>query len=133
MIDIMSGTMDGAIGEGMSDICAMLLTAVGDQGNQLTEGADVVAEYSASNPGGIRRQPYAGYSLITYGGISGTSVHNDGEVYGAIGWRLFELFGASRVDELFGYLVDGMNYTPPTPTYEQMRDGILQAVASGPA
>ncbi len=133
MIGNMSGPMAGAIGEGMSDVCAMLMTAVADQGNQLTEGADVVAEYSASNPNGIRRQPYAGYNLITYGGISGASVHNDGEVNGAIGWRLFELFGASRVDELFGYLVDGMNYTPPAPTFEQMRDGILQSVASGPA
>src|SRR5688500_4040920 len=61
------------------------------------------------------------------------SVHNDGEVYGAIGWRMFELFGTSRVDELFGFLVDGMNYTPPSPTFEQMRDGILQSVAIGPA
>ena len=133
MIGSMSGPIAGAIGEGMSDVCAMLLTAVGDQGGKLTAGADVVGEYSASLAGGIRRQPYAGYNLITYGGLSGASVHNDGEVYAAIGWRLFELFGASRVSDLLGYIVDGMNYTPPGPTFEQMRDGILQSVASDPA
>jgi hypothetical protein len=30
-------------------------------------------------------------------------------------------------------VVDGMNFTPATPTYEQMRDGILASVANGPA
>jgi extracellular elastinolytic metalloproteinase len=54
-------------------------------------------------------------------------------VYGAIGWRLLELFGTARTAELFGYMVDGMNYTPAAPTFEQMRDGILQSVASTPS
>jgi hypothetical protein len=30
-------------------------------------------------------------------------------------------------DFLLGYLVDGMNYTPAGPSYEAMRDGILEA------
>jgi hypothetical protein len=35
--------------------------------------------------------------------------------------------------ELFTYYVDAMNFIPATPTYEQMRDGMLQAVATAPA
>jgi hypothetical protein len=126
MIGGMGGPLAGAIGEGMSDICAMLLTL------DDPAGADRIGEYSFSDARGIRRAPYAGYNLLTYGGIQGTGVHNDGEVYGAIGWRLIELFGAARASDLLGYMVDGMNYTPPTPTFEQMRDGILASVASAP-
>jgi hypothetical protein len=127
MIGSMGGLLSGAIGEGMSDICAMILTL------DDTVGADRIGEYSFSDPRGIRRAPYAGYNVITYGDIVGTQVHDDGEVYAAIGWRLIELFGAARASDLFGYMVDGMNYTPPSPTFEQMRDGILQSVASAPA
>ena len=55
----------------------------------------------------------------------------DGEAYGAIVWRMMELFGPARRDELFAYIVDGMNYTPSGPTVEEMRDGILQSIANG--
>ena len=118
MIGSMSGALPGAIGEGMSDVCAILLN-----------GDDVVGEYSASDPGGIRRNPYAAYPR-TYKDVTGGGVHADGEVYGAIGWRLKENFeGAGRtVDQLFGYLVRGMNFTPAGPYFEDMRDGILQAI-----
>ena len=57
MIGHMSGPLAGAIGEGNSDGIAMLIN-----------GDDVVGEYSASSPGGIRRAPYAGYPL-TYGTV----------------------------------------------------------------
>lgn len=121
MIGGMSGPMAGAVGEGMSDGLAMLVN-----------GDDRIGEYSASNPLGIRRNPYAGYPR-TYVDVTGAEVHNDGEVYGAIVWRLMELFGESRRGELFSYVIDGMNYTPATPTFELMRDGILSAVANGGA
>lgn len=118
MIGDMSGPLAGAIGEGMSDVVAMLIN-----------GDDRVAEYSASDAGGIRRFPYAGYPL-TYADVDGGEVHNDGEIYAAIGWRLIELFGPSRRADLFSHMVDGMNFTPPFPAYEDMRDGILQSVAN---
>jgi extracellular elastinolytic metalloproteinase len=62
-------------------------------------------------------------------------VHNDGEIYAAIVWRMKELFdrayhGDVGTPTLFRYLVDGMNYTPSTPAYEDMRDGILAAVSN---
>ena len=121
MIGGMSGPLAGAIGEGNSDGIAMLIN-----------GDDKVGEYSASNPNGIRRFPYAGYPL-TYANVDGAEVHNDGEIYAAIVWRMIELFGDTGHDALFRYVVDGMNYTPATPTYEQMRDGILASVANGAA
>ena len=118
MIGHMSGPLAGAIGEGNSDGIAMLVN-----------GDDVVGEYSSSSPGGIRRFPYAGYPN-TYSDVNGAGVHNDGEIYAAIVWRMIELFG-SRRDELFSYVIDGMNFTPSKPAYENMRDGILASVANG--
>ena len=125
MIGGMSGPLAGAIGEGMGDLCAMLMTLG-------SPGADAIGEYAFSDPVGIRRQRYANYNLIDYGDIVGEEVHNDGEVYAAIGWKMIDAFTAARKDDLFGYLVDGMNYTPATPTFEQMRDGILQSIANTP-
>jgi extracellular elastinolytic metalloproteinase len=119
MIGHMSGPLAGAIGEGNSDGIAMLVN-----------GDDKIGEYATSSPIGIRRAPYAGYPL-TYGNVTGAEVHNDGEIYAAIVWRMIELFGARR-DDLFNYVVDGMNFTPSQPTYEEMRDGILASVANGP-
>ena len=60
-------------------------------------------------------------------------MHIDGEIYGAIGWRLGELFSENGLTtgELLDYVVDGMNYTPANPKFEQMRDGILQAAPAG--
>ena len=120
MIGSMSGPLAGAIGEGASDGVAMLIN-----------GSDLIGVYAASSPTGIRRFRYAGYPL-TYGDVTGAEVHNDGEIYAAAIWRLIELFGPSRRSELFDYYVNGMNFTPSTPAYEDMRDGILAAVAAVP-
>ena len=121
MIGRMKGALAGAIGEGMGDTLALLLN----------DNNDVIGEYSASDPAGIRRNPYTNYPR-TYGDVTGAEVHNDGEVYAAIGWRLLENFKAASLPDpnrlLLGYLVQGMNFTPEQPSYEQMRDGILQAV-----
>jgi extracellular elastinolytic metalloproteinase len=124
MIGRMSGPMSGAIGEGMSDVLAVI-----------ANDDPIVGEYSASSPAGIRTHSYEGYNR-TYGDIVGAEVHLDGEVYGAIGWDLWKQYrerGLGRPAALAD-LVDGMNYTPPAPTFEQMRDGILAGLtASGHA
>ena len=80
---------------------------------------------------GIRRYPYADYPL-TYANVTGAEVHDDGEIYAAAMWRLRELWiqNIGATDSLFDHFVDGMNYTPSTPTYEQMRDGMLDAIAA---
>ena len=117
MIGNMSGDLSGAIGEGMSDVLAILIN-----------GNDVVGEYSNNDPIGIRSAPYTGY-LRTYGDMGGSSVHFDGEIYAATIWRLWELFDPA-IDQgtLFDYLIGGMNFTPAGPAMEDMRDGILEAV-----
>ncbi len=121
MIGKMSGPLAGAIGEGMSDVLALIANE-----------DDRVAEYSSSDPFGIRSLPYDNYNR-TYGDVDGTAgVHMDGEVYGAIGWRLLQHYQAAGIDKsvLLADLVDGMNYTPREPAYEDMRDGILAGLAA---
>lgn len=126
MIGGMSGPLAGAIGEGASDTLAFLIN------NGTTDGDNqgVVGEYASSDPNGIRRFAYAGYPY-TYSdvGNEGYEVHNDGEPYAAAMWRLRELFLAEGlpVEALLEIFVDGMNYTPSTPAFEAMRDGMLQA------
>jgi hypothetical protein len=122
MIGRMDGPLAGAIGEGMSDVLALI-----------ANNDDRVGEYSASDPIGIRSEPYSGYSR-TYGDIVGEGVHLDGEVYGAIGWDLLQAYRAAHGEDgnslLLEDLVDGMNYTPTQPSYEEMRDGILAGLAN---
>ena len=119
MIGRMGGPMSGAIGEGMSDVLSVIIN-----------NDPVVGEYSAVDPLGIRTHSYEGYDR-TYGDIVGQEVHLDGEVYGAIGWDLWKAYrdGGPGKDALLADLVDGMNYTPAQPTFEQMRDGILTSLA----
>ena len=115
MIGRMDGPMAGAIGEGMSDVLSLIANE-----------DDRVGEYSVGDGLGIRRYAYDDYPL-SYADMTSGEVHNDGEAYGAIGWRLLESYEAAGIDKsvLLGDLVDGMNYTPAKPTYEMMRDGIL--------
>lgn len=122
MIGKMNGPLSGAVGEGMSDVLAIIMNE-----------DDRLGEYSFDDPLGIRRFPYTNYPR-TYGnfGDIGFEVHSDGEIYGAIGWRMFQNFQSQGIskDVLLDYLVDGMNFTPAGPSFEQMRDGILQSVAN---
>jgi hypothetical protein len=120
MIGNMSGVMSGAIGEGMSDALSVVLN-----------GDDVVGEYSTHSSVGIRSEPYDAYSR-TYGDFSNTGVHFDGEIYGAIGWRLLENYTAAGLTsaDLLDDMVGGMNFTPAGPAFEDMRDGILAQVAA---
>lgn len=120
MIGRMSGPLAGAIGEGMSDVLSVV---VNDD--------PVVGEYSASDPAGIRSHSYEGYPG-TYREIVGTEVHQDGELYGAIGWDLWKQYKKARLGEdgILADLVTGMSFTPSSPTFEQMRDGILHGLAA---
>jgi hypothetical protein len=122
MIGSMSGPLAGAIGEGASDVVAFLMN-----------GDDVVGEYSASNPLGIRRFRYLNYPL-TYASVTGAEVHNDGEIYAGAMWRLRDLYLASglTIDHVFDDFVDGMNFTPPAPAFEHMRNGMLDSINADP-
>ena len=121
MIGSMSGAVSGAIGEGMSDVLAIL-----------HNNRDTVGEYSTNDPEGIRSSRYAGY-LRTIGDFTGSSVHFDGEIYAATLWRLGELARAAGMtnEDVLDVVVDGMNFTPAGPDYIDMRDGILAASGGG--
>jgi hypothetical protein len=116
MIGHMSGTLAGAIGEGASDTIAFLINE-----------DDEIGEYLVGSPG-IRRAPYSGYSAVrTYADWTADEVHNDGEIYAAAMWRVYELYLAASMtnDDVLATWVDGMNFTPASPAPEDMRDGML--------
>ena len=120
MIGNMSGAVSGALGEGMSDVLALL-----------KNGDDAVGEYALNNSAGIRSERYGNYSR-TLGDFTGQSVHFDGEIYAAAMWRAGENYrnaGLSN-DRLMDRAVAGMNFTPSQPDYLEMRNGVLQAAPS---
>ena len=120
MIGNMSGSVSGAIGEGMADVLAIV-----------RNDDDAVGEYSANDPNGIRRNRYGSYPR-TLGDFVGNSVHQDGEIYAATIWRLKGLFNQAGLndDALMTTLVEGMNFTAPAPDMIDMRNGILDAAPS---
>lgn len=124
MVGSMSGPLAGALGEGASDVLAFMLN-----------GDDRIGEYSAGNPLGIRRQPYATYTGSYATTVTGAQVHNDGELYAAAMYRVllnYQAAGLSATDA-FDDFVGGLDFTPSTPAYEHMRDGMLQAAPAARA
>lgn len=117
MIGGMSGNVSGAIGEGMSDVLAILFN-----------NDDAVGEYSNNSPNGIRSARYANHPDTLANFNTGRGVHRNGELYAATIWDVWELYQANglAVTTLLDDLVGGMNFTPSGPTYINMRDGILQ-------
>jgi len=118
MIGGMSGPLAGALGEGASDVVAFMIN-----------GDDRIGEYAFSNPIGVRRAPYTNYPN-KYSSVTGAEVHDDGEIYAAAMWRLRTdwLAAGNSSDSLFHTFVDGMNYTPATPAFENMRNGMLDSI-----
>ena len=116
MIGGMNGPIAGAIGEGASDTNAFLIN-----------GDDRIGEYVFSNPLGLRSQPYANYVGSYKTSVTGTEVHADGELYAAIMFRVQQNYLAAglTVSNLQDDWVNGFNFTPSTPAYEDMRDGLL--------
>jgi extracellular elastinolytic metalloproteinase len=116
MIGGLSGDIGGAIGEGASDVLAILIN-----------NNDVVGEYSTNNVNGIRSAPYANHpdTLASFNRARG--VHRNGELFAATIWDVWELYQANAlsVNTLLTDFVGGMNFTPSSPTYITMRDGLL--------
>lgn len=121
MIGGMSGPIAGAIGEGASDTNAFLIN-----------GDDIIGEYVVADPAGIRTQPYATYVGSYATSVTGTEVHADGELYAAIMWRVKVnyLNAGLTVSDVQDDWVNGFNFTPSTPAYENMRDGMLASAAA---
>ena len=132
MIGGMSGPLAGAIGEGAADVLAMLMTRTEDPDNY-----NVIGEYAALASNGIRRARYNDAYPNTYSDVTGGGVHSDGEIYAAAMRKVIELYILKHgvgdgLEKAFEVFIDGMNYTPATPAFEDMRDGMLQSpLASG--
>ena len=121
LVNHMSGPMAGAIGEGGGDTLAIFMN-----------GDPAIGEYSASDPIGIRSNTY---DLLdkTYGDMTGAGVHADGEVYAAIMWRTMMNYVAApglEAEDAFDSWVQGLMFTPQSPSVEDMRDGMLMAAGS---
>ncbi|MEK6300330.1 MAG: M36 family metallopeptidase [Acidobacteriota bacterium] len=115
----LGGTQAGAMGEGWSDYWAITFYNDGR-----------VGEYCTNNTtNGIRRAAYtvpANSVHDSYAdlGVGGFEVHRDGEVWAATLWDLRATLGAAIADRL---VLEGMKFTPCSPSFLNARDGILQA------
>jgi extracellular elastinolytic metalloproteinase len=115
----LGGTQAGAMGEGWSDYWAATFY-----------GNGVIGEYVTNNTTrGIRRAAYTvpanpvhdSYADL---GVGGFEVHSDGEVWAATLWDLRQTLGAAIADSL---VLQGMKFTPCSPSFLNARDGILMA------
>jgi extracellular elastinolytic metalloproteinase len=115
----LGGTQAGAMGEGWSDYWAATFY-----------GNGVIGEYVTNNlTRGIRRAAYTvpanpvhdSYADL---GVGGFEVHSDGEVWAATLWDLRQTLGAAISDRL---VLQGMKFTPCSPSFLNARDGILMA------
>jgi extracellular elastinolytic metalloproteinase len=115
----LGGTQAGAMGEGWSDYWAATFY-----------GNGVIGEFVTNNlTRGIRRAAYTvpadpvhdSYADL---GVGGFEVHRDGEVWAATLWDLRQTLGAAIADSL---VLQGMKFTPCSPSFLNARDGILMA------
>jgi Zn-dependent metalloprotease len=115
----LGGTQAGAMGEGWSDYWAATFY-----------GNGVIGEFVTNNlTRGIRRAAYTvpadpvhdSYADL---GVGGFEVHRDGEVWAAALWDLRQTLGAAIADSL---VLQGMKFTPCSPSFLNARDGILMA------
>jgi extracellular elastinolytic metalloproteinase len=115
----LGGTQAGAMGEGWSDYFAATFY-----------GNGVIGEFVTNNlTRGIRRAAYTVPAATVHDsyadlGVGGFEVHNDGEVWAAALWDLRQTLGAAIADLL---VVQGMKFTPCSPSFLNARDGILMA------
>ncbi|MGA9771960.1 MAG: M36 family metallopeptidase [Blastocatellia bacterium] len=115
----LGGTQAGAMGEGWSDYWAITFYNDGRVGEYVTNNAT----------NGIRRAAYTvpanpvhdSYADV---GAGGFEVHRDGEVWAAALWDLRTTLGAAISDRI---VLEGMKFTPCSPSFLNARDGILQA------
>src|SRR6266511_2005740 len=115
----LGGTQAGAMGEGWSDYWAITFYNNG-----------IVGEYVTNNTTrGIRRAAYTvpanpihdSYADL---GNQGFEVHNDGEIWAAALWDLRQTLGSAIANRL---VLQGMKFTPCSPSFLNARDGILTA------
>ncbi|HEX7248432.1 MAG TPA: M36 family metallopeptidase [Actinomycetota bacterium] len=141
----------GSMGEGWSDWYALdLLRREGYKPDTAAVGDVVMGQLSFA--GQLRTQPVdcpvgpaqgrctgtdgAGPGGYTYGDfgriLGGPEVHADGEIWAQTLWELRDALGSNATEEL---VTRGMELSPPSPSFLDMRNAIVQAdlVANGGA
>ncbi len=127
LVDNLTGSMGGAVGEGASDTIALVYY-----------DEDRLGEYSTGNSvSGIRSHAYDTYDETnrTYESIADDfgNIHLNGELYAASMWNLWTRYRDGGVadpqNQILADIVDGMKATTYelVPTFPDMRDGLLVA------
>lgn len=145
----------GSMGEGWSDVAAMVLTVRPEdakaKGNEKFEGAYGMGAYVTNNFfSGIRRVPYTtdfGKNAYTFkhiavgeptpgggDGAGNAAVHASGEIWANMMWGCYagllndKRHSFEEAQKRFkSYVIAGLKMTPVDPTYTEARDGVLAA------
>ncbi|NTX01392.1 M36 family metallopeptidase [Myxococcus sp. CA040A] len=135
-------------GEGISDFLSLFYTArVGDTANKV-RGVGTYALNQPTTGNGIRTQPYTLNSTLntwTYASINGMAVpHGVGSVFAQAMWEaywalvtqwgfdanLYNANGNAGNQRMMLYFTEGLKRTACSPTFTQVRDGIINAATT---
>ena len=122
------------LGEGWGDYFALTIQNYWRQEEKVVTG-----DWVANNASGIRRHPYdvsyAAHGTFADIGGSYTEVHDIGEIWCATLMHMNRLFGGALGDTRRGHriawqlVVDAMKLSPANPSFVNMRDALLNALA----
>ena len=132
-------------GEGLSDWWSLAYTGeVGDQGTDVRGSGTYILGQPLGGPG-VRTQPYSTDPAVnthTYASINGMSIpHGVGEVWAQAAWEaywalvdvhgfdpdLYDATGTAGNQRMMLYVNEGLKNTACSPTFTDVRDGIIQA------
>ncbi|HLL46789.1 MAG TPA: M36 family metallopeptidase, partial [Longimicrobiaceae bacterium] len=135
-------------GEGISDFLSLWFTARSTDTGAMGRGVGTYALNQPTTGVGIRTQRYSTSSSIntwTYASINGMAVpHGVGSVFAQGMWEAYwalvnqygfnsNLYGATDTagnQRFMRYFIQGLKNTPCSPTFTQVRDGIIQAATA---
>lgn len=135
-------------GEGISDFLSLFYTAKATDTGAQGRGVGTYALNQPTTGVGIRTQRYSTSSSVntwTYASINGMAVpHGVGSVFTQAMWEaywalvnqwgfnsnLYNATGSAGNQRMMLYFTQGLKNTPCSPTFTQVRDGIIQAATS---
>jgi len=135
-------------GEGISDFLALWFTARSTDTAAQGRGIGTYALNQATTGVGIRTQRYSTSSSIntwTYASINGMAVpHGVGSVFAQGMWEaywalvsqygfssdFYAATGSAGNQRFMRYFIQGLKNTPCSPTFTQVRDGVIQAATA---
>jgi extracellular elastinolytic metalloproteinase len=135
-------------GEGISDFLSLWFTARATDTGPQGRGVGTYALNQPTTGVGIRTQRYSTDPAVntwTYASINGMAVpHGVGSVFAQAMWEaywalvnvhgfnsnLYDATGTAGNQRFMRYFIQGLKNTPCSPTFTQVRDGIIQAATS---